>query len=187
MLTPKQEKFARKYLECGNASEAYRCAYDCRKMKDTTVNRTAFDMLRNPKISARLEYLKSHLAEASGISALRILEEHAKIAFSDATRIRSGWMSLKEFEALTPEERACIKGVETKERKVVGGDDEMVIETQVKVTLYDKQKSLDSISQMLGYNAPQKQEVTVTGSRPVIMFSGDDADEGEKEDTGDDR
>ena len=27
----------------------------------------------------------------------------------------------------------------------------------------------------------------VTGSRPVIMFSGDDVDEGEKEDTGDDR
>lgn len=162
-LTPKQEKFARKYLECGNASEAYRYAYDCSRMKDVSVNRNAFAMLHNVKIASRIDYLKAHLAEASGISALRILEEHAKIAFSDATRIRSGWMSLKEFEALTPEERACIKGVETRERKVVGGDNEMVIETQVKVTLYDKQKSLDSISQMLGYNAAQKQEVTVTG------------------------
>lgn len=187
MLTPKQEKFARKYLECGNASEAYRCAYDCSRMKDASVNRNAFAMLHNVKIASRIDYLKSHLAEASGISALRILEEHAKIAFSDATRIRSGWMSLKEFEALTPEERACIKGVETKERKLLSNEGETVIDTQVKVTLYDKQKSLDSISQMLGYNAPQKQEVTVTGSRPVIMFSGDDADEGEKEDTGDGR
>ena len=27
-ITPKQEAFAQKYIECGNASEAYRHAYD---------------------------------------------------------------------------------------------------------------------------------------------------------------
>jgi len=30
-LTVKQEKFAHAYLECGNTSEAYRKAYDCKK------------------------------------------------------------------------------------------------------------------------------------------------------------
>lgn len=171
-LTIKQEKFVAKYLETGNASEAYRHAYDCLRMKDSTVNKRASELLQNGEITGRLEYLKSHLAEAAGISALRVLREHEKIAFSDATRLRNGWMSLKEFEALTSDERACIKSVETRSRKIVNENGETVLDEQVKVTLYDKQKALDSISEMLGYNAPVKTEasVSVTGTRPVIVF-----------------
>ena len=33
-LTPKQEKFAQVYVECGNASEAYRQAYNAENMQD---------------------------------------------------------------------------------------------------------------------------------------------------------
>lgn len=181
MLTVKQEKFIRKYLECGNASEAYRYAYDCTRMKEETVNKRASEMTKKGEITGRLEYLKAHLAEASGISALRIIREHEKIAFSDATRVRDGWMSLKEFESLTEDERACIRSVETRERKVVNTDGDTVLETQVKITTYDKQKSLDSIARMLGYDAPQKieAEVSVSGGRPVIVFrdtGGDDVE-----------
>lgn len=178
-LTPKQEKFVNKYLECGNASEAYRHAYNTANMKPSSVQRKAKELLDDGKITARLEYLKSHLAEASGISALRIIREHEKIAFSDATRLRSGWMSLKEFESLTEGERACVKSVETRERRMATPDGEEVIDTQVKVTLYDKQKSLDSITAMLGYNAPVRTEtdVKVGGTRPVIIFG--DSPEGE--------
>ncbi len=171
-LTIKREKFVTKYLECGNASEAYRYAYDCSRMKESTINKRASELLGNGEIRGRLEHMKSHLAEVSGISALRIIREHEKIAFSDATRVRDGWMSLKDFESLTPEERACIKSVETKTRKTVGENGETIIDEQVKITTYDKQKSLDSITAMLGYNAPLKteQEVNVTGRRPVIVF-----------------
>lgn len=159
-MTVKQEKFVKKYLECGNASEAYRHAYNAENMKPSSVQRKAKELLDDGKITARLEYLKSHLAEAADISALRVIAEHMKIAFSDATRLRNGWMTLKEFESLTPEERACIKAVETKTRKIVNKNGEIVIDEQVKVTLYDKQKALDSISRMLGYDAPAKVEVS---------------------------
>ena len=98
-LTIKQEKFCNKYLECGNASEAYRYAYRCSNMSDNTVWNNAYLLLQNSEVAARIEYLKTHLAEAAGISALQIIREHQKIAFSDATRIRNGWMSLKEFES----------------------------------------------------------------------------------------
>ena len=155
-LTIKQEKFCNKYLECGNASEAYRYAYDCSKMSDNSVWCNASQLLADTKVAQRLEYLKSHLAEASGITALQIIREHQKIAFSDATRIRNGWMSLKEFESLTDDEKACIRSVETKQttRTTPMGDE--VIDEQVKITCYDKQKALDSIVIMLGYNAPEK-------------------------------
>ena len=157
-LTIKQEKFVLKYLECGNASEAYRFAYDCSKMSDSTVWANASRLLNDSKVIARLEYLRNNLAEAAGISALQIIREHQKIAFSDATHIRNGWMSLKDFNELTECEKACIKAVETKQTKRVTPMGEEVIDEQVKITCYDKQKALDSIVNMLGYNAPEKME-----------------------------
>lgn len=155
-LTIKQEKICNKYLECGNASEAYRYAYDCSKMSDNSVWCNASQLLADTKVAQRLEYLKSHLAEASGITALQIIREHQKIAFSDATRIRNGWMSLKEFESLTDDEKACIRSVETKQTKRTTPMGDEVIDEQVKITCYDKQKAMDSIVSMLGYNAPEK-------------------------------
>jgi phage terminase small subunit len=155
-LTIKQERFCNKYLECGNASEAYRYAYDCSKMSDNSVWCNASQLLADTKVAQRLEYLKNHLAEAAGITALQIIREHQKIAFSDATRIRNGWMSLKEFESLTDDEKACIRSVETKQTKRTTPMGDEVIDEQVKITCYDKQKALDSIVSMLGYNAPEK-------------------------------
>lgn len=166
-LTIKQEKFCNKYLECGNASEAYRFAYECSRMTDKQIWEEASKLLSSPKVAQRIDYLKSHLAEAAGISALQIIREHQKIAFSDATRIRNGWMSLKDFEALTDEEKACIKSVETKQTKRVTPMGEEVIDEQVKITCYDKQKALDSIVNMLGYNAPEKMANTDTKGNDI--------------------
>lgn len=161
-LTIKQEKFCNKYLECGNASEAYRYAYDCTQMGDNAVWNSASLLLDNPKVAQRIAYLKAHLAEAAGISALRIVREHQKIAFSDVTKLREDWMAMKDFEVLTPDEKACIKSVETKQTKRVDKDGDVIIDEWVKVTCYDKQKALDSLTSMLGYDAPAKIEVEQT-------------------------
>lgn len=58
-LTPKQEAFCQAYIETGNASEAYRQAYDAEKMKPATVNRNAKALLDNSKIATRLEALRA--------------------------------------------------------------------------------------------------------------------------------
>ena len=165
--TIKQEKFCNKYLECGNASEAYRFAYDCSKMSESTVWENASRQLANSKVAARIAYLKDHLAEAAGISALQIIREHQKIAFSDATKIRTGWMTLKDFEALTPDEKACIKSIETKQTKRTTPMGDELVDEMVKIICYDKQKALDSIVNMLGYNAPEKKEVTGKDGAPI--------------------
>jgi len=57
-LTSKQESFCCAYLETGNASEAYRRVYNAKGMKPATVNRTAKELLDNPKITARLAELR---------------------------------------------------------------------------------------------------------------------------------
>lgn len=59
-LTPKQEKFCQKYVEIGNASEAYRHAYDVGEhTKPATVNRKAKVEMDKGKIRARVEELQA--------------------------------------------------------------------------------------------------------------------------------
>ena len=67
-LTVKQENFCNYYIETGNASEAYRRAYSCDNMKYETVNRTAIELLNNPKIAARVKQLQSALQKRSDIT-----------------------------------------------------------------------------------------------------------------------
>jgi phage terminase small subunit len=62
-LTIKQENFITAYIETGNASKAYRTAYNADKMKDTTVNSRAYDLLKNSEITARIDQLKDELAK----------------------------------------------------------------------------------------------------------------------------
>jgi phage terminase small subunit len=58
-LTIKQEKFCMVYIETGNASEAYRQAYNAENMKEASINVNASKLLTDAKISLRVKELKS--------------------------------------------------------------------------------------------------------------------------------
>lgn len=74
-LTPKQENFCQKYIELGNASEAYRQSYDCSKMKPESVNRLAKDLLDNIKITSRLDELQSIHAKRHNVTVDNLISE----------------------------------------------------------------------------------------------------------------
>jgi len=57
-LTLKQEQFCQSYIETGNASEAYRRAYNAENMKPETINRNAKVLLDDNKIATRVTYLQ---------------------------------------------------------------------------------------------------------------------------------
>ena len=146
-LTAKEEKFCYQYVLLLNATKAaINAGYSVK-----TARSIGYENLTKPHIQKRIKYMKENLAETSGISAMRVLKEHEKIAFADAGQLREGWMSLKEFEQLTDDQKAIIQEITTKETKHG---------TEVKIRLYDKQRSLDSINAMLGFDAPIKTELT---------------------------
>lgn len=68
-MTPKQEAFCLAYIETGNASEAYRQAYEAGKMKPEAVNVEACKMLSVPKIALRVAELKAELIERHKVTA----------------------------------------------------------------------------------------------------------------------
>ena len=75
-LTPKQEEFARVYVETSNASEAYRQAYDVgEKTKPETVWRKACDVLANGKVGAKVAELQSLAQERTLVTVASITAE----------------------------------------------------------------------------------------------------------------
>jgi len=75
-LTPKQEKFCLKYIEIGNATEAYRQIYNCERMKPETIKRSAKELLDNRNITATIEKLRQEAKERHNITVDDIIAEY---------------------------------------------------------------------------------------------------------------
>lgn len=71
-LTQKQLEFCRLYIETGNATEAYKRAYDTDNMKHATIARKAFELMQNGKITALIDSMQEEARQASTLT----LEKH---------------------------------------------------------------------------------------------------------------
>lgn len=166
-LTGKQERFCYEYCIDFNATQAaIRSGYS---------KNTAFiigsENLKKPYIQNRIKEMQDKLAETAGISALRVLREHEKLAFSSIAHLHNTWIERTDFEVLTKDQKDSIKSISTKilKKNIGTSDDPEIVDVEyVKIELYDKQKSLDSISKMLGFDAPVKTEVTGANGKDLI-------------------
>ncbi len=139
-LTPKQRKFAEEYVNTGNASEAYRRAYD---VSETTSNEViavkASELLSNGNISVRVSELQKLEAESFQITRKEVAEGYFKMIKS--------WeylMDLAAKENLSKEQKAKF----------------YLLKEMVKGS--DYRGAYDSIAKMFGLNAPDKQEIEQT-------------------------
>lgn len=73
-LTVKQENFCNYYIESGNASEAYRRAYSCGKMRDKQVWEESCKLLSNPKVAQRVKGLQEEQKKKSDITKEEIIK-----------------------------------------------------------------------------------------------------------------
>jgi hypothetical protein len=90
-LTSKQENFCHAFIELGNASDAYRAAYDAAKMSKEAVYVEASKLLSHPKISLRIEELRQPAVEAAQMT----LEGH----LADLKMMRDLALSEKQYSA----------------------------------------------------------------------------------------
>lgn len=134
-LTPKEAKFAELYVELGNASEAYRQAYDVTSTNLNTISVKASKLLNKYNISIRIEELKESLRNDNKISQQKIIDYHMEIV--------DWYRELKELarqKNLSKEDKARVYML----KDLIKGS--------------DYRGSLDSITKMLGLNAPEKHE-----------------------------
>lgn len=87
-LTIKQEKFCQKYIELGNASEAYRQSYNAENMKPETIKVKASQMLEKDNIRIAISELRGEIRQRHDITIDDIiaeLEEARQLALETAT------------------------------------------------------------------------------------------------------
>ena len=114
-LTLKQEKYCAKFVECGNASEAYRYAYNAEKMKPRTVNKRALELQNNGYITGRVEALRAEHAKRHEITIDSIateLEEArvlARITQAPASMVSASMGKAKLFGLITDKQETTGK------------------------------------------------------------------------------
>ena len=69
MLTAKQELFVQKIAEGMNQADAYRSAYDTKRMSDNAIYREASLLLDNPKVTQRLKEIRDMAAKPTIMTA----------------------------------------------------------------------------------------------------------------------
>lgn len=173
-LTPKQKKFCEEYIFDFNATRAAKVA----GYSEATAGSIGHENLNKPEIKAYIEELQSDLAKTAGISRLMVLQELQKIAFSSIAHLHDTWITRKDFDKLTESEKSCIAEIQTQTRTYNEYDPDSeeakaVTVDFVKIKLYDKLRSLESINKMLGFDAPKKITVNTT-ERQVMRIGGQD-------------
>ena len=74
MLTAKQEAFVQKIIEGYSQADAYRSAYNTKRMSDKTVWENASRLMADSKVTARVMELRNELAKPSIMTAQQRLE-----------------------------------------------------------------------------------------------------------------
>lgn len=163
-LTPKEKIFVQEYLYDWNISRAARAAGYSQRNAPFIGN----ELLKKPKIKRYIQQVHNNLEKHLGLSKMRVLHEHMKIGFSSIAHLHDTWITRREFQELTSDEKACISEITTQVRRLNSPDGEISYVEFVKIKLYDKQRALDAISKMVGYDAPQEihvkseQEINLT-------------------------
>ena len=138
-LTPKQEGFATRYMECGNATQAYKDSYNAEKMLPNTVTRKANELLNNDKVQGYITASKAVLAKRSILTKEMIIKSLMSIV--------SDYNDFKQMAINLPMD-ADTSALEDKIK---------ILQGFAKST--DAIAALKQISSMLGYNTPEKVEV----------------------------
>ena len=159
-LSPKQEAFCQAYIETGNASEAYRRAYNASRMKPETVNRKAKELLDNGKIAARMEALRRPALKKAEVTAERVVNELARIAFGDKRELME-WgpngVVLKSSDGLSKDQAAMVAEV-SETISQAGGS--------IKMKTYDKVKALELLGKYLGIFV-ERREISGPNGQPI--------------------
>ena len=157
-LTPKQRRFVDEYLIDLNATQAAIRAGYSPKYADREGHR----LVENSRVSAAIDKAKAERSRRTGITADRVLQELAKIAFVNAADVIGNDGSL--IHGAGRDDTAAIQSVKVKTIPTEEGD---IVEQEVR--LYDKTRNLELLGRHLGlFN----DKLAITNIPPPV-FSGE--------------
>lgn len=123
MLTDKQEKFVQNIIQGMNQADAYRSAYDARKMSENAIYREASLLMSNPKVTQRLTFLSEKADKGKIMSAQKRLEWLTERIVDDAVDINA---KLKAIDIMNKMQGEYVQKVEAEVKNAVSINIELV-------------------------------------------------------------
>lgn len=160
-LTEKQKIFCLEYIvDFNGAHAAIRAGYSKK-----TAGVIANENLNKPYLQNHIRKLIDKRADKTGVTSERVIEEFKKIAFSSIAHLHNTWISLKEFEDLTDDQKDTIESIKTRIRSYKENEELIKVE-EIQIKLYDKVRALENLGKHTGiYEADNKQ-------KPIIPITG---------------
>lgn len=156
-LTEKQERFCQFYFDTeGNASEAYRMAYDTSNMQPNSIWNAASLLLDNPKVTQRIDEIRAERAENTRIERKKVEQVLMDIVTADPNDLyivdaKTGKIKMKTPIQLPKRMRNALKKI--KNSKGV-----------VEYELNGKVEAARLLGLWNGWDAPKEVNVNNTGN-----------------------
>ncbi len=161
ILNEKQKRFCREYLIDMNGTQAaIRAGY-----APNTAKVQASRLLTNANIDQYLKALKSELAERLNITAERVIEELARIGFSNVQDFVDDGNIIRDLKDMHREQIAPVAGIKVIE--VVG---ESGSKTTTELKFHDKVSALEKLGRHLGIF--EKDNNQQKANMPTVIVPG---------------
>ena len=124
--------------------------------------------MKKADVQSYISNIQNNIEKLTNTSKLRVIAELEKIAYNSISRFHNTWIERKEFEQISEADKAAISEISTKIVKQNVGTEEVPIIADVeyvKIKLWDKNKALETLNKMLGYNLPEKVDMTSKGEK----------------------
>ncbi|WP_130837191.1 terminase small subunit [Lachnoclostridium sp. Marseille-P6806] len=157
MLTQKQEKFVQGLIAGKSQREAYKAAYDCKRMKDNSIDNTACKLLKKPKIAQRYEELRHAAEDKAGDDAVsmraKLIEHWKNVLRTDIANFytiknvsaEGITVTLASLKDLSKMDTSCIQELSFDGK---GG---------VKIKCYSKDVAAQALERLYGITAEEKE------------------------------
>lgn len=163
-LTVKQQRFVDEFIiDCNATQAAIRAGYSA-----NTAAEQGARLLRNANVQAAIQEAISKQQKRTEITADRVLQELAKLGFSnmmDYMTVAPDGYAYVDLSTLTREQAAAIQEITVDEYIDGSGEDGRLVK-KVKVKLADKRGALELIGKHFAMFTDKK-EVTGAGGGPV--------------------
>lgn len=140
-LTPKQLLFCKEYLiDLNGTQAAIRAGYSKK-----TAEVQASTLLRNPKVKNYVQKLMDKRSDRIEITADRVLQEIAKIAFNNIQDYIDEGNVIKDLKSIPKDHAASVESIKIIETEWEGGS-----KTSTSFKLHSKDSALEKLARHLG-------------------------------------
>ena len=145
-LTIKQEKFCQSYIKLGDKSAAYREAYSTSNMKAESINRKAFQLFNEVKITARIDFLCQEIQQDNKATISEVLNTLSDMLRFDISELYDSNGNLKNIHSIPKKSRLMISQLEIDEIYV---KNESIGQVK-KIKVFDKMQAVEKFMKYFG-------------------------------------